>query len=102
MPRPEGRGGFTLSDFKSVPVEDDTTVLFQREVVLGEFQVLYQKWVWDGIKGESLIFLGCDVRALSDEQLISEVRSSPLVDDQSKVTMKRSDSDYIFVNFNFS
>jgi len=89
-----------MSKFINVPVEDDTTLLVSLESTLGERDVLYQQWYWDGIKAESLIFVGDDVGSLSDEELETEVRSSPLVKAGS-LTISRSKSGYTFVNFNF-
>jgi len=45
-----------MSKFQNVPVEEDTKILFQAEGTLGEYRVLYQIWVWDGIFAESIIF----------------------------------------------
>jgi len=61
---------------------------------------LYQKWLWDGITGESLMFVSDDVILLTDVQLEAEVRNSPLVGPEG-VTITRSDSGYTFVHFNF-
>ncbi len=44
------------SKFERVPVEEDTKIIFQQEAILGEYDVLYQKWYWDGITAESIIF----------------------------------------------
>lgn len=90
-----------MSKFKNVPIEEDTKILSQQEVMLGEYEVLYQKWYWDGIRAESIIFSSEDVSTLDDEAIEKEVRSSPLVSSGSSVTLKRTDSGYVFVNFNF-
>jgi hypothetical protein len=39
--------------FDAVPIENDTTVLFQLNATLGDYDVLYQMWNWDGITAES-------------------------------------------------
>ena len=68
------------SKFSNVPVEDDTKIIFSLEVKFDEeHDVLYQKWYWDGIVAESLIFVSDEVSNLTDEQLEAEVRSSALV-----------------------
>lgn len=89
------------SKFDAVPVEADTTILFQVEAKLGEYEVLYQKWYWEGITAESVIFANDDVTRLTDDQLKQEVGTSPLVNPESQITLTRSDSGYTFVNFNF-
>jgi len=89
-----------MEKFSNVPVEKDTAILASLECKLGEREVLYQKWFWDGITAESLIFVNDDVVSLSDTELQTEVRASPLVDSES-MTITRSDSGYTYVNFNF-
>jgi hypothetical protein len=90
-----------MSKFRNVPVDEDTRILFQLEAMLGEYEILYQKWYWDGITAESIIFYSEDVSNLDDQAIEEEVRSSPLVNDGSSVTLKRCESGYVFVNFNF-
>ena len=90
-----------IDKFDSVPVEEDTTILFSRVAKLGEFEILYQKWYWDGITAVSVIFISDDVQKMSDHALEQEVRNSKIVDTGSQVTIKRSDTGFTFVNFNF-
>jgi len=90
-----------MKKFENVPVESDTKILFQEEVKFGEHEALYQKWFWDGITAESLIFLSEDVSHIDDETIKEEVLNSPLANAESSVTLKRSESGYVFVNFNF-
>ena len=91
-----------MSDkFKNVPVEEDTTIIFSLEAQFGNYEILYQKWSWEGVTAESLIFDSRDVADLTDEELISEVKTSPRLKEESKVTLTRNDSGFVFVNFNF-
>lgn len=87
--------------FRDVPVEEDTRILFETEAYLGGYDVLYQKWFWEGITAESIIFRSEDVADLTDAEIEAEVRTSPLVRADSQVTLKRDDSGFTFVNFNF-
>lgn len=89
------------SKFDNVPVEEDTRILLQQPGQLGQYDVLYQKWHWDGVTAESFIFANEDVAGIEEEQIIKEVRSSPLVREGSKTTVSISDSGFTFVNFNF-
>ena len=89
------------SKFKNVPVEEDTTILVEQEAKLGEYDIIYQKWFWDGITAESFIFANEDVTDLNDEEIQKEVKSSPLLETDTKITICRSESGYTFVNFNF-
>jgi hypothetical protein len=87
--------------FKNVPVEGDTRILFRQEAEFGTYEVLYEMWSWEGISAESIIFASDDISDLTDEELEQEVRKSPLVKKESAVTIKRLDSGFTFVNFNF-
>lgn len=87
--------------FKNVPNDPDTNVILQKVANIDEYEVLYQAWVWEGIKAESVIFVSDDIRQLSDAQLEEMMRELPLLEEQTKITIKRSDSGYTFVNFNF-
>jgi hypothetical protein len=87
--------------FESVPVDKGTQIIFQVEAELGEYEVLYQKWYWDGVTAESIIFSSKDVSNLNNNEIETEVRESPLVKEDSKITIKRSESGFTFVNFNF-
>ena len=42
-----------------------------------------------------------DIDGLEKEENVNEVKTSPLVNKDSKITFKRSDSGFTFVNFNF-
>ena len=87
--------------FDGVPTEEDTKIIFRHEVKFGEYDILYEKWLWDGITAESIVFDSKDVEGLSDDEIIEDAKSSPLVESDSDVTIKRSDAGYTFVNFNF-
>ncbi len=87
--------------FDNVPVDDDTRIILQLETRLGPYDVLYQKWVWDGITAESLIFSNEDIAGIDEEDLIREVRASPWTKGDTDITVKQSESGYTFVNFNF-
>jgi hypothetical protein len=87
--------------FSGVTVENDTKILLRKEAKLGKYDVLYEKWSWDGIYAESIIFDNKDVDGLNEEELKKEVRVSPLVKPDSSFTIKKLESGFTFVNFNF-
>ena len=55
--------------FADVPVDEDTTVILEKIGMLGQYEVLYQAWSWEGINAESVIFFSEDVSELNDEEL---------------------------------
>lgn len=91
-----------MNSFENVPVENDTIVIFSEKIAIGFFIVLFQKWSWDGIDGESIIFTSYDALRYTDEELFILTQLSLLVEKHSDMTLKRDVSGYTFVNFNFS
>ena len=90
-----------MSDkFDNIPVEKDTRILFSSPMKFDPFDIVYQKWSWEGITAESIIFMSEDVAEMSDEELEQMVQSSPIVTDDLGVTISRGEV-YTFVNFNF-
>jgi hypothetical protein len=87
--------------FKSIPIEPDTKVLFQNETNLCGYPVRYEIWSWDGYRAVSLIFLNEDVSGLSDKEIEKVVIESGLMQEESGITINRSDSGFVFVSFNF-
>lgn len=87
--------------FNGVPADEDTRILFRLEARQGNFEVLYEQWYWEGILAESIIFANDDILGMSDEEIEQEIRKSPLVKNGSEMKIKRSDSGFTFVNFNF-
>jgi hypothetical protein len=87
--------------FSAVPVEEDTKVLRRAIVSIGGWEALHERWSWEGVKGETMVFVSEEVERLSDKQLEALVRQSELVEPNSQITMKRGESGYTFINFNF-
>jgi hypothetical protein len=88
--------------FDNVPTETDTKITLNIETMFGEYPVLYQKWIWDGIEASSLIFDNDDVSDIDLNTLIDEVKNSALVDDSSKEITSKISGEYTFINFNFN
>ncbi len=87
--------------FKDIPVEEDTRIITSVEAKIEDYDVVYQKWHWDGITAESVIFFNDDVADLTEEQIKHEVAlCTALVKEDSQLTFKKGDK-YTFVNFNF-
>lgn len=89
------------SRFDGVPLDADTKIIIQCETVVGSYPALYQKWRWEGITAESLIFANDDIDHVEVGEIEVAVRAFPGVNSRSKMTVKRSDSGYTFFNFNF-
>lgn len=87
--------------FTAVPIEQDTNILFQLNATLEDFDVLYQVWSWDGVTAESFIFLSSDIADLTDEEVKTLAKSSPMIKADLDLTMNRHEDSYTFINFNF-
>jgi hypothetical protein len=87
--------------FDNVPTEEDTVITLSLESKFGEYDVLYQQWIWDGIQASSLIFDNDDIAAIELQSLIEEVRHSPLVSDANSELTTKLDEQFTFINFNF-
>ncbi len=51
--------------------------------------------------GESIIFASEDINDCSEEDIVNNVKTSPLLKKDTQITFKRSEAGYVFVNFNF-
>jgi hypothetical protein len=93
----------TSEKFKNIPVEEDTKILFRQQITFGPYEAIHEEWKWvfEGIKAESLILLESDVAALTDEELERALRETGLVEYDSKVTIARDRDGYTFLSFNF-
>ncbi len=86
--------------FKNLTTDAGTRILFRKSITFDDKDVVYEKWIWDGITAESIIFLSEDVKTLDDVEFEQEVRTSSIVTVSSSVTISRQD-EFTFVNFNF-
>ena len=89
------------SKFANVPLDEDTRIKSQRQISINGIDALHQRWVWDGISGESLVFSADDVSAATDQEIIEMARDAGLVAMESASTVKRDESGFVFLNFGF-
>jgi len=87
--------------FKDISIDKDTAILFEEQMKFGKEDIVYQKWIFDGIVGESIIFYAKDVEYLGEDELKQYVNDSGLVNANSSITISKNDVKYTFVNFNF-
>ena len=67
---------------------------------LNGHEVLYQEWAWENIVACSFILPKEDFLEWSDEELKNLIRSQPVFEPKSGITLERTE-EHIFVNFNF-
>ena len=87
--------------FKNVPTDDETTILFESTMKFGDLDILYQKWHWDNIYAQSIVFVEEDIKTMTDDELKEYVKESDIIKDKNKITMSRDKDGFTFINFNF-
>jgi len=90
-----------MIDLKSIPKDKGTRIIDQYELQLGQYEAVKQRWLWDGILADSLIFINDDVKELSDDSLVAFINDNWSERIDGSVTIKRNQQGYCFVNFNF-
>lgn len=89
------------ASFDNLPVDPETEVHKSKRVQVEGYTALHQRWGWQGISGESLIFARDDVAGLSNARLKQMVEVSAFVKGQGPVMLQHTSAGYIFVNFNY-
>ncbi len=90
-----------MAKFDKLPVEQDTNVISRKRIKILNYDAVHEIWSWDGIKGESIIFVTEEINELSENEIIDLVKSAFQVEDISQVTISQGKSDFTFVNLNF-
>lgn len=81
-------------------IDEDTRILDEEYRNHNGYDLLMEQWVWDGIKGNSIIFLTRQVGGLSDFTLEDLVREIADLDPFDHVTLKR-EKGFTYVNYGF-
>lgn len=92
-----------MTKFTHIPLDEDTKVLEQSLTVINGINAMHQKWVWDGIQAESLIFVSSDVSGMDESALKAWVSASDYAKGEfsERMTYSQNETGYTFVNFNF-
>lgn len=87
--------------FNDLTVDADTVLLMRVPITVGNTDAVYEKWQWDGIYGESVIFYNADIPNVSEEQLKNKVRrDTAIIQPDAQITFSKREK-YTFVNCNF-
>ena len=87
--------------FKDVKVEKDTKLNKLQYLYIEDLHIRYEKWSWEGIIGETCIFLINEVQNIEKSKIIKMIENEfncTLV--EGKYTVKNVD-EFVFYNFNF-
>ena len=86
---------------KIPPPGDETHIIIRRSDRIGELEVLFETWAWEGFTASSIIFETDDIKDLSEAEIISLVKEAGYVEPGSEFTFRQDLHGYTFVNFNF-
>lgn len=87
--------------FDNVPDDKDTVITFSAQIMYnGNIEILYQKFSWDGISGECLVFSDDDIAHMSVEELQKDVKNTPIVNSDSTVIITQKGHGFTFATFN--
>ncbi|MCP2041180.1 hypothetical protein L1281_001774 [Neisseria sp. HSC-16F19] len=87
--------------FAALPQDEDTQIRSRQLVRIADSDVLHEVWYWDGVKGESLIFIAADLPDTDDDTLVQLAREAGFPVPESGFTLKHNDQGFIFLNFGF-
>lgn len=92
-----------IEKFLNIPLDDDTKILFESPMKMGEIDCVLQIWRFDNIQGSSLIFQTSDLDFTSDEELKNWVRESEIIQNKEKIRLSKEPNEhpFTFVNFDF-
>ena len=71
-----------MSKFNNIPEQKDTEIIFREETKFGDFDVVYEKWKWDGILAESIIFDEDEVCEMNDDEIVNKVMGAAVFDEK--------------------
>lgn len=86
--------------FAQRKIDEDTKILSAEYFNEADYDLLVEKWIFDGIRAKSLIFLSVQIRDLSDSQVESLARRILQLPESEKTTFKRKE-DFAYFNFGF-
>jgi hypothetical protein len=90
-----------IQDFSYLRSDGESVIQFRCINRVGDYHTAHDHWEWDGIEGESYIFLTKEVESLTDQDLALLIKSHLNIMDIGSFTIKRGDV-FTFFNFNFS
>lgn len=84
--------------FYKLSTDEDTRIISRTIENIEGYDVLLEKWSWEGVLGYSAIIPENQIASLSDEQIQDILLKN--LDITGKTTFSRK-SDYVFLNYGF-
>ena len=91
-----------MEKFKNINIESDTIIKSFKFLKINDIDCRYEKWFWEGIEAESLIFCTNELKSTQESYLRTlvakylEEENADLIQITHKVS-----GDYTYINFNF-
>ncbi len=86
--------------FKDIPLDPETKILSREEGRFLNFDCVFEKWVSDGIYGDSLIFFKADFAGIGSDEIIKKLSNSKDIEINDKCTISEK-GDFLFINYKF-
>lgn len=86
--------------FNTRSIDEDTRILSTEYLNQDGYDLLIEIWLFDGIKGQSLIFVSPQIATLSEDDIREYSFKFLDLPEQSKWTLKRK-QDFTYFNFGF-
>ena len=92
-----------MKKFNGINIEPDTTINSFQFLKIDDVDCRHEKWSWEGVKAESLIFCTNELKSTQESYLRTLVAKYLKEDnvDSLQITHKISDN-YTYINFNFN
>ena len=82
-----------------LPSDSDTRTLFRSELTVSGLNCVLEKWSWDGLLGNSVVFeLSALPTSYDPDKIICDVTECLELPENTEFTVKESEH-YLFVNF---
>lgn len=86
--------------FASRKIDEDTKILGAEYLKYDKYDLLLERWSFDGIRARSLVFLSEQIHDLSDAEVSALARTTLKLPEDAQTTFKRKD-DFTYFNFDF-
>lgn len=86
--------------FHDLPYDEGTHILHSSVCRYAGLDILAESWIWDGIKGKSIVLFLSQVGSRSDKHVVDLVRQ--ITDIESDYNVTRSTSGHLFINHDFA
>ncbi len=87
-----------MDKFKDVPVEKETKVISRKIIKLDTLEAQHEKWRWDGITAQSIVFAEADIKDQTEEQLIILIKANIELAENADITISRDRNGFAFFN----